>query len=129
MLDTLHLHNGTYIHGLGQRFKRTCNNMRIQVHLMGRNSIKTLLMAPKDRDSKLQKNGVIYKFKCPCINCLVEYIGESGRTSGDRLKEHLRAASPINHHSHSTGHPVSPDCFTTVNRKSLGTLRRLCTSI
>ena len=30
---------------------------------------KTVPMALKDRDSKLQKSGVIYKFKCPHINC------------------------------------------------------------
>ena len=53
-----------YIQGLGERFKRTCNNRGIQVHFKGTNTIKTLLMAPKDRDNKLQKNGVIYKFKC-----------------------------------------------------------------
>ena len=50
-------------------------------------------MAPKDRDNKLQKSEVIYKFKCPHINCPKEYIGESGRTIGDRVKEHLRAPS------------------------------------
>ena len=41
-----------YIHGLGERFKRTCNNLGIQVHFKGTNTIKTLLMAPKDRDNK-----------------------------------------------------------------------------
>ena len=35
-------------------------------------------MAPEDRDNKLQKSGVIYKFKCLHINCSEEYIGESG---------------------------------------------------
>ena len=75
-------------------------------------------MAPKDRDNKLLESGAIYRYKCPHINCLDEYIGESGRTFRDRLKEHLRAPSPIHHHSHSTGHPVSPQCFTIVDRES-----------
>ena len=57
-----------YIHGLGERFKRTCKYMGIQVHFKGTNTKKTLLMAPKDRDSKLQKCVVIYKFKCQHIN-------------------------------------------------------------
>ena len=114
-----HLHSLPYIHGLGERFKRACNNTGIQVHFKGTNTIKTLLMDSKDRDSKLQKSGVIYKFKCPHINCPEEYIGESGRKFGDRLKEHLWAPSPIHHHSNSTGHPVSPECFTIVNRESL----------
>ena len=50
-------------------------------------------MTAKDRDNKLQKRGIIYKFKCPHINCPEEYIGESGRALGDRVKEHLRAPS------------------------------------
>ena len=44
------------IHGLGERFKRTCNHMVIEVDFKGTNTLKTLLMAPKDRDSKLQKS-------------------------------------------------------------------------
>ena len=63
-----------YIQGLWERFKRTCKNKGIQVHFKGTNTINTLLMASKDRDSRLQKNGVIYKFKCPHTNCLEEYI-------------------------------------------------------
>ena len=54
--------------------------------------------------------------KWPHINCLEEYTGESGRSFGGHLEEHLRAPSPIHQHSHSTGYPVSPDCFTIVNR-------------
>ena len=87
---------------------------------------KTLFMAPKDRANKFQKSGVyIYRFKCPHINCLEEYIGESGRTFSDRLKEHLWAPSPIHHHSHSTGQPVSPKCFTIVDKESQGVTRNI----
>ena len=96
------------IHGLGERFKRTCKIKGIQVYFKGTNTFKTLFIIPKDRDSKLQQSGVIYKFKCPHINCPEEYIGESGRTFEDRLKEHLRAPSPIHHHNNSTEHPVNP---------------------
>ena len=91
----------------------------------GTNTIKTLLMAPKDRDNKLQKSGVIYKFKCPHINCPEEYIGKSSRTFRDRLKEHLRAPSPIHHYSSSTGHLVNPECFTIVNRQPQGATRNI----
>ena len=76
-----------YFHGFGERFKGTCNGLGIQVHFRGTNTIKNLLMAPKDRDHKLQKSAVIYGFKCPHINCPEEYIGESGRSFGDWLKK------------------------------------------
>ena len=67
---------------LGKRFKRTCNSLGVLVHFKGSNTIKTLLMAPKDRDDKLQKIGVIYRFKCPHINCPEEYIGNQADPSG-----------------------------------------------
>ena len=51
------------------------------------------------------------------MNCPEEYIGESGRTFGDRFKEHLRTPSPIYHHCNSTGHPVSPECYTIIDRE------------
>ena len=82
-------------------------------------------MAPKDRDSKLQKSGVIYKYKCPEINCTEEYIEGSGRTFGDRYKEYLEAPSPIHLHTTTTGHPVSPDCFSIVAREAQGMARNI----
>ena len=108
----------SYIHGIGEMFKETCNNKGIQVHFKGTNTIKTLFMVPKDKDSKLHKSGVIYQFKCPHIKCPEEYIGESGRAFWYRIKEHLRAPSPIHQHSKSTGHLVSPGCFTIIHRES-----------
>ena len=106
-----------YIQGLGEQFKRTCNKLGIQVHFKGSNKIKQLLMAPKDKDPKLAKSGVIYKYKCPTINCTKEYIEESGRTFGGRYKEHLKAPSPIHLYTSSTGHPVNPECFSIVDRR------------
>ena len=80
---------------------------------------------PKNKDHKLQKSGIIFKFKCPHINFPEQYIGESGRTLGDRVKEHLRALSPIHQHSNTTGHPVSPDLFTIVHREPQGNTRNI----
>ena len=86
-------------------------------------------MTPKDRDNKLQKRWVIYKFKCPHINCPEEYIGESRRTFRDRLKEHLRVPSttittPQDIQSSLNVLPLS----TGNHRESQETSRRLCTS-
>ena len=50
-------------------------------------------MATKDKDPKLTKSGIIYRYRYPHINCTEEYIGELGRTFGDRYKEHLKAPS------------------------------------
>ena len=110
---------------LRRNLKRTFNKLGIQVHFKGSNTIKQLLMAPKDKDPKLAKSGAIYKYKCPTINCTEEYIGELGRTCWDRYKEHLKAPLPIHLHTSSTGHPVSPDCFSIVDREAQGMARNI----
>ena len=46
-----------------------------------------------------------------------KYIGES-RTFGDRYKVHLKAPLPIHLHTASTAHPVSPKCFSIVDREA-----------
>ena len=46
---------------------------------------------PKDKDSITNKGGFIYMYKCDHLGCIVKYIGKTGRTFGDRYKEHLRA--------------------------------------
>ena len=114
-----------YIHELGEELKKTSKNKGIQVHFKGTNTIKTPLMAPKDRDNKLQKGGIIYKFKCPNINSPEEYIGESGRTLGDRVKEHLRAPSPSTNTATLQNIQPSPDCFIIVHRESQGNTRNI----
>ena len=114
-----------YIHGLYEKFKRTCNKKGIQVYFKGSNTFKTLLMASKDKDTKLLKSGVIYQYKCPAINCSEEYIGETGSAFGDRLKEHLRAQSPIHQHTSSTGHPINPGCFNIIHKEAQGTTRHI----
>ena len=82
-------------------------------------------MAPKDKDPKLIKSGVIYRYRCPSINCTEQYIWESGRTLGERYKEHLKAPSPIHLLTSTTGHPVSPECFTIVDREPQGLTRNI----
>ena len=83
-----------YTRGLGERLKKACNSLGIQVNSKGSNTFCSLLVASKDKDTICSKSGVIYHFKCPQVECLEEYIGKSGRTFGDRLREHLRALMP-----------------------------------
>ena len=66
----------------------------LEVYFKGGNTIKNLLMAPKDQDTIQKKSGVIYSYKCDRVNYNEENIGESSRTFGERFKEHLKAPSP-----------------------------------
>ena len=77
----------------------------------------TLLGNPKDKDPKINQSGIIYHYKCPQINCPSAYIAESGRSLGDRVKEHFKAPSPIHLHSTTTGHPMDPEQFNIVHKE------------
>ena len=87
------------------------------MYFKGGSTIKDLLVHPKDKDTILQKSGVIYRYKCGRVGCEDEYIGESGRTFGERFREHMRAPSPIIDHHNITGHEVSLDNFSIVGRE------------
>ena len=77
-----------YQQGLSERIKNTCKKYRVQVHFKGGQTIKSLLMAPKDKNLITNKSGVIYRYKYREDGCEEEYIGESARTFAERFKEH-----------------------------------------
>ena len=85
--------------------------MGFHVHLNGGNAIRNLLLVPKDWDNVTQKCGVIYRYRCNRLEYDEQYIGESARTFGERLKEPLRAAFPIYDHANTTGHHTMVDDF------------------
>ena len=114
-----------YIQGIGEKVKRVCKAKGIQVPFKGTNNLRTLLVRPKNKDPKLNKSGGTYHFKCPQINCTEAYIRESGRVLADRIKEHLKAPSPIHQHSSTTGHPLSPQCFNIIPQEPQGPSRNI----
>ena len=106
-----------YINKTAEKFKRLCQSRGIQVHFKGTNTLRTALGNPKDKDPKANQTGVIYKYQCPHINCPSSYIGESGRSLGERVKEHFKAPSPLHLHSTTTGHPMDPNQFNIVHKE------------
>ena len=107
----------SYHKGISESLKNTCRKHGVQVYFKGSNTIKNLLMAPKDQDSIQKKSGVIYRNKCDRVECNEEYIGQSSRTFGERFKEHLKAPSPIYEHFNTTGHNITIDNFNILGRE------------
>ena len=107
-----------YMPNTGEKFRKLCKKKGIQVHFKGTNILRTALGNPKDKDPQNNQTGIIYHYQCPQINCLSAYIGESGRSLGERVKEHFNAASPIHLHSTTTGHPMDPEHFNIVQKRS-----------
>ena len=114
-----------YYQGLNESMKRTCAKYGVQVHFKGGVTIKSLLMAPKDQDPMMKISGVIYRYKCDWVECDEEYIGESSRTFGERLKEHQKAPSPIYDHYNTTGHNVSIENFSIVGKDDKNLMRTI----
>ena len=111
--------------GSGEICKNICRRYGVEVYFRGGSTIRDLLVHPKDKDTILKKSGVIYKYSCGRVDCGEEYIGESGRTFGERYREHMRAPSPIMDHQNITGHEVSLDNFTIVGMEENSIARNI----
>ena len=103
--------------GLRESCKNICRKYGVEMHLKGGNTIKDFLVHPKDRDTILQKGGVVYRYKCGRVDCEEEYIQKSGRTFVERFREHKRAPSLIHDHHNIIGHELSLDNFSIVGRE------------
>ena len=111
--------------GLSESCKNICRKHSIDMYFKGGNTITELLLHLKDKDNILQKSGVIYRYKCGRVDCEEEYIGESGRTFGERFREHMRVPLPIHYHFNITGHKVSLDNFSIMGREDKNMARAI----
>ena len=112
-----------YVKGLSESMKNVVRKHGIQTYFKGGNTIKSLLMTPKDKDHITKKSGIIYRFKCNRVDRDDEYIGESSRTFGERYKEHLKVPSPIYDHHNITGHETSIENFSILGREDQNLIR------
>ena len=114
-----------YVKGLSESMKNVGKKHGIQTYFKGGNTIKSLLMTPKDKDHITKKSAIIYRFKFKRVDCEDEYIGESSRTFGERYKEHLKAPSLIYDHHNITGHETSIENFSIVGREDQNLIRAI----
>ena len=114
-----------YHQGLSERIKRSCNKFGVQVFFKGGQTIRNLLMAPKDKDPIKNKSGVIYRYKCSQHGCKEEYIGEPARNFAERFKEHQKAPSSIFDHCNISGHNININYFTIVGREDQNLTRAI----
>ena len=114
-----------YMKDLGESCKNICRRHGVEVYFRGGSTIRDVLVHPKDRDTILKKSGMIYRYRCGRVDCEEEYIRESGRTFGERFREHMRAPSPIIDHHNTTSHEVSLDNFSIMGRKDNSIVRNI----
>ena len=74
-----------YVKGLTEAVSRVFKKHRVSTAMPPFQTIKNIIVHPKDKQSTSEKAEIIYNF--PCKNCEQVYIGESGRKFGIRLGE------------------------------------------
>ena len=106
-----------YVPGICESVKNIGKKHGVAVYFKGGRTLKNTLVSPKDKHEMVNKNSVIYRYCCGEIDCDDEYIGESGRTLGERYKEHLKNPSPIFTHQNTSGHMTSINNFKIIGRE------------
>ena len=96
-----------YIQGMGEKLRRIFHQHGVSSYHKPYNTLKSLLVHPKDKSETHRKCSTVYSVKCD--NCDMEYVGESGRTVGVRHKEHTdgKHSSGVWDHIQATGHTCS----------------------
>ena len=118
-----------YTPGLCESIKKICGRHGIQTYFKGSNTIKNLLVSPKDKDPMVSKSWAIYWFQCGDLTCDDDYIGETSRTFGARYKEHLKDPLPIYQYSNHTGHLTIHNNFQILGREGHSSARNIKESI
>ena len=77
-----------YVKGLSEAVSRVFKKHRVSTAMRPFQTIKNMIVHPKDKQSTSEKAEIIYKI--PYKNCEQVYTGESGRKFGLRLGEHKK---------------------------------------
>ena len=98
-----------YLRGVSEEIHRTMKAYNIPVFFKPINTLRQLLVRPKDPLPKERVCGPIYHI--PCDNCDASYVGESERSLKARFSEHRRPSSvtsEVSRHLHvdQPGHTI-----------------------
>ena len=100
-----------YFPGLSESFEKIFRYTTIQICFKGVNTLKLILMHPKDKISIDQKKDVVYHWECQADGCKSTYGGETSGALGERVKEHCKSSTlAILKHCTDHHHPL-PSLF------------------
>ena len=103
-----------YMQGLSEALRSKFATYQIPVYFKPQNTLRQILVSPKDKTDKGDICGPVYQIKCEGSEqdyCDHSYIGETERTLRARFSEHRRPStttSEVSNHIHreSPGHQV-----------------------
>ena len=99
-----------YIKGLSENMQRLFRTHNVPTYHKPFNTLRNVLVKPKDNIPKDQQCGLVYQISCQ--NCDNTYIGETGRNMGTRFKEHTSRKgtnSAMKEHLETAGHRCTLD--------------------
>lgn len=94
----------------------TSHNKNLRIGYKPEKTIKKIIKSPYTQTTTMDKNNVVYKFKCN--DCTGEYIGQTGQKLKNRIKQHKRDykskiaksnSTAAFQHSRDTGHTFDFD--------------------
>ena len=91
-----------YVPGVTESLQRLFRKHGVQAHAKPFNTIRSMVVAPKDKAKAMERCDTVYHIKC--ADCPATYTGETGQPLAARLKQHKREASVVGRHIKSTGH-------------------------
>ena len=97
-----------YFPGLSESFKQLFRYTHVKVCFKGQNTIKSMLMHPKDKVDPSLKKDIVYQWSCTNPGCKSSYIAETSRSLCECVKEHSKEGSnsAIYQHCTTKGHPL-----------------------
>ena len=106
-----------YIQGLSEELQRLCKQHGVNVFHKPINTIRSMLVHPKDKTDKKDKCGSVYNV--PCGSCDDFYVGETVRALGTRFAEHVKTdkQSAVLEHQKNTGHSFSFEDVSILTRE------------
>ena len=82
-----------YVKGLSEKVLRIFKRHGIQCALKPNNTLRSMLVRPKDPRPLLETSDCVYRI--PCTNCDTPYIGETSRHLKVRIKEHQDSVGTV----------------------------------
>jgi hypothetical protein len=78
-----------YVRGVSERIETVFHQLNIKMVFKSNGTLRQTLMRVKNKRPEELRRGVVYEV--PCQDCSKTYIGETGRSLQERLKEHRYA--------------------------------------
>ena len=73
--------------------KRSLGTLLYRFVFKGVNTLKSMLMHPKDRISIDQQKDIVYHWECQADGCKSAYVSETSSALGEQVKEHCKSST------------------------------------